>query len=659
MTPPAPSFFRRVPVAPLVFFGAAWLLMQTGGLQLAEYRTLDWRTQWRAHFQEPPDGRIVVVLYDENTEAQIPWPPDRKVHGDLIDLMVFTPPAVIAWDVILDATREGGGDEAFAASVRAVRDRGIRVVTAAATTAEATDVAPGTDGPALTRPLTDVEGDRTRLVGADFALLPFPRLRAVSWYGFADTPTGADGLRRAIPLVVRVGRDVFPSLGLQTLMTYLDVPAEAVRVRLGDAVYLTGRGREWRVPIAADGTHWLNYRYDQDRYGHHDFLTYSTIQALLNLHENFVERKPFVPPPPRLKDGIVFVGQTVFGKADIGPSPRAGLTPLVLIHANLVNSMLRGDYVREAPFALVWWACVALGYAGIFVGRRRPVGVLVWFTGLAAAAYVTAAAAVWVKWSLWLPVVGPLLGFAALQAYVGVRRIVQEQRGREEVNRMFGAYLSPELLKKMLLEKQGAAVRSERRPVTILFSDLRDFTSLSESTGQEELIALLNEYLAAMVECIHEEGGTLHKFIGDAVMAVWGDLTSDGSEADAAKAARAALKMHRRLAELNVGWRQAGRPELRMGIGLNHGAVLVGNIGSPRRMEFTVIGDAVNLASRLESLTKELKAGTLVGEALVPLLRAGGFELKPRGDVPVKGKAQPVAVFELFETRTVRPNSGS
>lgn len=214
---------------------------------------------------------------------------------------------------------------------------------------------------------------------------------------------------------------------------------------------------------------------------------------------------------------------------------------------------------------------------------------------------------------------------------------------------MFGTYLSPELLKKMLKEKQGAAVRSERRPVTILFSDLRDFTSLSESTGQDELIALLNEYLAAMVECIHEEGGTLHKFIGDAVMAVWGDLASEGAEEDAARAARAALKMHRRLADLNAGWQAAGRPELRMGVGLNHGVVLVGNIGSPRRMEFTVIGDAVNLASRLESLTKELKAGTLVGETLAPLLERGGFTLTARGMVPVKGKAQPVAVFELAE----------
>lgn len=639
--------FRRWPLAPLLCFLAAWALMQTEVGEQFELRTLDWRTQWRADFQAPPDDRLAMVLFDDNTDAQISWPPDRKVHGDLIDLMGFTPPAMIVWDVILDATREGGGDAAMADSVKQARTKGTKVVTASVITSDPVEAVAGEPGP--TRPFRRVEGDISRLNGDTQALLPYPLLRAVSWYGFADAPPGGDGLRRRIPLVVRVGNDVFPSLALQTVLTYLEVPADGVRVRLGDAIYWTSAKGEWRVPIAADGTFFLNYRYDQDEFGHYDFPTYSTIQTLFNLNDRFVDKRPFAPAPPALKDKIVFIGQIVKGKADMGPTPRSGLTPLVLVHANLVNSVLSRDYVRLPPGWIVWLGGVALGYAGVVIGRRRPVSVLVAFGALSVAAYVAAAFGAWVQWSLWLPLVGPVLAFVTLLFYIGVRRVLQEQRGREEVNRMFGTYLSPELLKKMLKEKQGAAVRSERRPVTILFSDLRDFTSLSETTGQDELIALLNEYLAAMVECIHEEGGTLHKFIGDAVMAVWGDLVSEGVDTDAARAARAALKMHRRLAELNRGWSAAGRPELRMGIGLNHGVVLVGNIGSPRRMEFTVIGDAVNLASRLESLTKELKAGTLVGEALEPLLARGGFTLNARGAVPVKGKAKPVGVFELAD----------
>ena len=642
-----PPFIKRWPLAPLLCFLAAWAVMQTELGEQFELRTLDWRTQWRAIFQIQPDHRIAMVLYDDNTDAQISWPPDRKVHGDLIDLMGFRPPAVVVWDVILDATREGGGDAAMAESVRAARAKGTKVVTASVTTSDPIEAVLGEAGP--TRPFRRVEGDISRLTGDAQALLPYPLLRAVSWYGFADTPPGKDGLRRRIPLVVRAGNDVFPSLALQTVLTYLEVPADDVRVRLGDAIYWQKGKEEWRVPIAADGTFFLNYRYDQDEFGHYDYPTYSTIQTLLNLNDRFVDKRPFAPAPPELKDKIVFIGQIVKGKADMGPSPRNGLTPLVLVHANLVNSVLSRDYVRLSPGWDVWLGGILLGYAGVVIGRRRPVSVLVAFGALSVVAYGAAAFGAWVRWSLWLPLVGPVLAFMTLLFFIGVRRVLQEQRGREEVNRMFGTYLSPELLKKMLKEKQGAAVRSERRPVTILFSDLRDFTSLSETTGQDELIALLNEYLAAMVECIHEEGGTLHKFIGDAVMAVWGDLVSAGVGEDAARAARAALKMHRRLAELNERWRAAGRPELRMGVGLNHGVVLVGNIGSPRRMEFTVIGDAVNLASRLESLTKELKAGTLVGEALEPLLVLGGFVLKARGAVPVKGKAKPVAVFDLTD----------
>ncbi len=647
------TLFRRLPLAPLLCFGAAWLLMQTEVLKLFELRTLDWRTQWRASFQAPPDPRFGLVLFDDSTDEQISWPPDRKVHGDFTDLLGFTPPAVVVWDVILDASREGGGDDAFAKSVKAARARGTKTVTASATTPDVVELNAGTEGP--TSPLTDFEGDLARLTGDEHALEPFPQLRAESWHGLADTPPGRDGMRRAVPLVVRVGPRVFPSLALQVLMVYLGVPAESVKVRLGDAVTLSAGSKVWRLPVAEDGTFLLNYRYDQDAFGHYDFKTWSYLQLLLNLHDRYVEPKPFAPAPPDLRGGILFIGQIVKGKADMGPSPRQGLTPLVLVHANLVHSVLAQDYVRVAPDWLVWLGGLGLGFLSVAVGRHRPVAVLVVWATLAVASYVAVAFAAWVVWSLWLPLIGPLAAFVALQFVVGVRRVLQEQRGREVVNRMFGTYLSPELLQKMLKEKKGVVVRSERRPVTILFSDLRDFTKMSESMGQDELIALLNEYLAAMVECIHEERGTLHKFIGDAVMAVWGDLSSEGIEVDAARAARAAQNMHRRLAELNVGWRAAGRAELRMGVGLNHGTVLVGNIGSPRRMEFTVIGDAVNLASRLESLTKELAVDTLVGEALEPLLTGRGFRLEPRGTVPVKGKALPVAVYALSSAAEQKP----
>ena len=649
---PGAHFLRRVPVSPVICFGLAWLLGQTEAVRRIEWRTLDWRTNFRVSFQPPPDARVAIVLFGDDTDANLaPWPTDRSVHADMIKLLTLARPKVVTWDVILDAHREGEGDALMGRAAAIAMRMGVKVITAGVSNSEPVDDKAGPADAGPTRPLKDVRGDISLLVGDNYAFRPFPELRRESFYGFADTPKEKDGLQREIPLAVRIGREVYPSFALQTLMAFFDVPADAVRVRLGDAIYLPTRARgELRLPVSADGRFLLNYRYDQedDDKGGPDFMTFEYIGAMVKLNARFVDRKLMAADVSRLAGGIVFIGQTVTGKADAGPTPRSAYAPLVLVHANLVNNVLANDYARIAPPWAVWLGAVVVGYGGVVLGLRRSIWVLAAFTVLTVAAYVTATFAVWIKFSLWLPFAAPLTGFGVLQFVVIGQRVRQEQRGREQVKQMFGTYLSPELLKKMMKGgKNVAAVSSERRPVTIMFSDLRDFTSLTERLGDDELIGQLNEYLGAMVECIHQEGGTLHKFIGDAVMAAWGDLESAGAAADAARALRAALAMQARLAVLNEKWRIEGKPAFRMGIGVNHGVVLIGNIGSPRRMEFTAIGDAVNLASRLESLNKELKTTILVGENVRELAGAD-FQFRPCGGVPVKGKAKPVEVFELL-----------
>lgn len=646
MKSPALRSWWRLPVSPLVCFGLAWLLAHTEIVERFEWRTLDWRTGVRVRFQPPPDPRITVVLFEDSTEMNFTkWPPDRAVHGELLKWLTLARPAVVTWDVILDAMREGEGDAEMARAAAMAGRAGVRVITAGVTSPEPAE--DGEDAPDLTRPLTHVEGDRSRLLADAFALKPFPALRGATLYGFADTPPGLSGIRREVPMVVRVGDAVYPSLSLQTLMAYYDVAPEDVRVRLGDAVYLKTRAHgERRVPVSAGGRLLLNYRYDQAEQ-RSDFPRLGYFEAMVKLHERFLENR-MDQELPLLAGGIVFIGQTVTGKADVGPTPLSPISPLVLVHANAVNNVLADDFARRAPEWAVWLGAMVLGYIGLVIGLKRSVWTLGAFGVAVVSGYVAAAFAAWIQFSLWLPLMSPLLGFVGLHFLVIGRRVREEQRGREQVNQMFGTYLSPALLKKMMKDGRNiAAVSSERRPVTILFSDLRDFTSMAERLKDDELIAQLNEYLAAMVDCIHREGGTLHKFIGDAVMAVWGDLASEGVAADACAAARAALAMQKGLAQLNEKWRRQGWPAFRMGVGLNHGVVLIGNVGSPRRMEFTAIGDAVNLASRLESLNKELKTGILVGGSLEELLQ-GRFQLKACGSLPVRGKAEPVRVFELM-----------
>jgi adenylate cyclase len=187
-----------------------------------------------------------------------------------------------------------------------------------------------------------------------------------------------------------------------------------------------------------------------------------------------------------------------------------------------------------------------------------------------------------------------------------------------------------------------------KQSVTVLFSDIRGFTSMTENSDAGKLVAQLNEYFLEMVGVVLKEAGTLQKFIGDAIMAAWGDTHSEGLAEDAKRAVSAALQMRAALEKLNGRWAtQPDREKLKIGIGVNHGEIIVGNIGHPQRMEFTVLGDGVNLASRLESATKQFHTDILIGESVEELTREK-FIYRNVGAVAFKGKTKPIEVFTLL-----------
>jgi adenylate cyclase len=216
-------------------------------------------------------------------------------------------------------------------------------------------------------------------------------------------------------------------------------------------------------------------------------------------------------------------------------------------------------------------------------------------------------------------------------------------------------YVSKNLVKEILDNPDSfySSLRGVRLPATILFSDIVGFTSMTESADPEKLVSQLNEYLSRMTGAVFENNGTLDKFIGDAVMAVWGNVSSRGVREDAKSCARAALAMRRELAALNQQWAARGIPPFHIGIGINHGDVLVGNIGSQEKADPTVIGDAVNLASRLEALTRTYLIDIIVGAGAAELI-ADEFDLRSVALVQVKGKTQPVEIFTLIGAKKDR-----
>ena len=354
-----------------------------------------------------------------------------------------------------------------------------------------------------------------------------------------------------------------------------------------------------------------------------------------------------------LKNKVVMIGSSAQVTHDFFDTPISPTTSGPSLHLQAMAAALGHEFLQPTPpktglalvgaAGLIAWSLVAF--------LRRPLlclGALVVITG----AYLGAARLFYDESGLLLltvPVLGALLlsGSFSLGFEYALERI-EKLRTRRTLER----YVSKNLVKEVLDNPDSyySSLRGARVPVTILFSDLVGFTTLSEKADPEALVAQLNEYLTRMTSVVFGNGGTLDKFIGDAIMAVWGNVRSLGAAQDAKNCARAALGMRRELKQLNEKWRNEGRMGLGMGIGINQGEVIVGNIGSHERMDPTVIGDSVNLASRLEGLTRIYGVDILVGATAAELV-GDEFHLRSVARVQVKGKTKPVDVFTFVGAR--------
>jgi adenylate cyclase len=262
----------------------------------------------------------------------------------------------------------------------------------------------------------------------------------------------------------------------------------------------------------------------------------------------------------------------------------------------------------------------------------------------AIAVYCAVSYALFARWNFWLPTAAPLVTLLISYIACGAVRFATTGRELRRTRGTLDRYISPQLVGYVLNHLEQINLAGEKRELTIFFSDVRNFTTMTEQSDPVELIALLNDYLTAMTEIIFKHDGIVDKFIGDGILAYWGAFTPGKNHA--LLAARAALEMTRRLEELNRQWQAAGRQPIAIGIGLNTGEVIFGNVGSGKKIEFTVIGDAVNLASRLEGLNKQFGTSIIISDAT--RIRLGDAAVvRPLGGVQVKGKTVETKVFEL------------
>ena len=624
-----------------------------------ELKTYDWRMTRTAH----PDAArkdIALVAIDEYSLRNLEknagrWPWPRAVHSMLIDYLARAPAKVIAYDVDFAEpdTRRGfpfGGDtwsgaESDQALVDSVKAAGNVILLADATYEAEAGASQGLRDTGFR--LHDPGILERRVVFPPFAALA----AAASGLGHNLFMLDADGpLRHTVPFV-RTGAMALPSLGLAAALREAGIGPDEVHLD-GRLLHLGTRVMplEWRHVQTATGVSsflWGLIDFHGPALGAdlkaHTYPTYSFYDLEYSEEQILAGMKPNIDPAV-FRNKIVFVGVTATGLYDVFETPFAhGRMPGIQVHAAVADDLLSGRFMRPAGTGVR--LATVLG-AGLLIGLAATMVPAWWATGVTLLALALFG---WIATRLfaggyWLDVTQPgVTGAFALFGGVAYQYFV-EGREKRRMKKLFGQYVSRDVYEQLVANPSLARLGGQRRDMTVLFSDIRGFTTVSEHGRPEDIVHLLNEYFTRMVEIVFHHGGTIDKFVGDMVMALFGAPLDDPHHAD--HAVETALDMIEELARLNARWEAQGRPRLDIGIGISTGPMIAGNIGSEQIMSYTVIGDAVNLGARLESLNKEYGTHVIVSEATRARL-GGRYACRPLGDVVVKGRTQPVAIFEI------------
>lgn len=634
------AIIRSVPFALLVVSVLVWLgilvLREAGSLQALELGAYDWLIRLRGAPMKDP--RIVLITINDDYIAQASWPVPDAVLAHALDSVLECRPAAIGLDLYRDKPEPPGTD---------ALDR------------------------VLARSPQIIAVTKFREGGA-FGAIPPPRvLKDTDRVGFNDLLVDPGGRVRRALLFLDDGEQVYYSLALRLALYFLKPlgivpepdPHNPEHLRLGTTTIRPFEAHDGGyVGADASGYQFLvDYRVCETGFSSYAFA------ALLDMNI----------PPEALAGKIVLIGTVAESAKDFFYTPLSEgsgrQVPGVALHAQIVSQLLRfaldhapairsGNETTERLWILFW---SLLG--GTIGWQQRALGrfVLAAVSGLlilGGASYGALAYG-----AFWIPLVPPACAWFGSASVVTAYLTTQERKERSLMMQLFSRHLSKEIAEEVWKERkqflEGRRPRPQRLIATVLFSDLVGFTSLSEKIAPSALMEWLNQYMEAMSEEIMRHGGVINKYIGDSIMAVFGVPLARTDEAeiarDAEHAVRCSLAMERKLAEMNRLWEAQGHPTIGMRIGIFTGPLVAGSVGGKERLEYTVIGDTVNTASRLEGFAKEgvegvpLEGGCriLIGESTHRYLPQG-FVTHRIGEVRLKGKDQKVQVYRVGKDDT-------
>jgi adenylate cyclase len=625
--------------------GIALGFARLGGLYTVERKSLDWRFR---QFSRPGEANhdIVLVAIDD-ASFQEPtmlenfgrWPWRRQFFAVLVNYLHASGAKVIGIDFTFEGPDAHPGDDALLAQQLAEK-RDV-ILDLGLTTAWWRSNDPAVER-ALDKRLEPyawtVENHASLHVlaykGVDLSKPEF--VNASAGLGSTSIQFDRDGPTRTIALLQQFRSQIFPAFSLALAANYLGAPPRASLVH-GPAIEFAGR----RIPLDASGQMLIHWRGPEGTYPF-----YSASRVVNSALEVDNGEKSDIPSDT-FRDKIVIIGPTATGGvADLHANPFSPKYPGPEIHATVVDNLIRGDFMRETGpgFETAAILTMALLIAGLVYAFDSALASSL-ISLAASLVYFGGGCYLFEDHNLWAPLVAPLGAGAVAFLGATLTRYVTEGREKSRYRKTLMKYVSPALVETIMSDFDWASLRAEKKTLTVLFSDVRGFTTFSEQFPPETVIATLNEHLNMMVSVIFSRQGTLDKFVGDCVMAFWGAPLVQPNHAELA--CRAALEMIEGLEKLNQKWQSEGRPTLKIGVGINTGDMLFGNIGSEQRMDFTVIGDSVNLGARLESSTKELHASIVISDSTYQLIRKQA-EVRALGEISVKGKAQKVLVYELL-----------
>jgi adenylate cyclase len=670
----------RFPIAPAALTVAVILvvlLLFVSGtyiLDVIELKTYDMRL--RARGPRSPSSAVVIAAIDEKSlDAEGRWPWPRSKIAALIDALARDGARVIAFDIAFSEPDENSQlalleqlarqmdaldirDRRlarFLSETRRDADNDLAMATAIARSSAAVvlgyffHVSEATleyrlDQAEIEQRLERLDRSKypsVKYKGSDLtapfitAYAPETNLdafsRVAAGSGFFSLRSDPDGLLRRLPLMIRAGEDVFPPLAVVAAWQYSGRPPLTVHVDRHGVEGLQ-MGADRFIPTDPVGQVLINYL------GPPKTFPQVSVTDILRGET----------APGTFRDRIVLVGATALTTYDLRNTPFSPIYPGTEVHASVIDNILTGSFVGRSEWARIFDVLTIVGLgalAGIILPFLSPLEGLAFAAGLFVL-YVFGCRWLFEQAQVWLNMVYPLLALSSTYTVLTAYAYLTEQRQRKRVKDTFRQYVAPEVVEEMLKDPARLRLGGEEKILTVLFSDLEGFTTHSERHAPHEMAEMLSEYYNRITEQVFVHRGTLKEYVGDELMAIFGAPLEQQDHAVRACAAALAMRDQRRA--LAVEWARIGRPALRARTGVNSGSMLVGNLGSKYRFAYGVLGDQVNVASRLEGLNRTYGTEILVGENTARLV-ANAFRLRELDTVRVLGRTERMRVYELLE----------